>query len=199
MTLVLTFSSNGCGLSYQRIIETAADVAPVVQKTAVPSKSASLARRSEEEPESDDKPGQFRRVRIRCRQRARNKNSQGEAELETLEPRRETIRCVCGARDDFTQVWNVFNYPAVAAVAALQEAWLIRCIDCKVWQHRSCVGAGNGSDPPGGFYCERCSMGFAVQGTPHIHTIQTIRSRASQHADASPIFDARDRILVGTI
>lgn len=120
-----------------------ADVAPVVRKTGAPFKQPLLKRRREEDSESDDEPRQFRRVRIRCRQRTRRPISQAEAEFETLDPGKEIIKCVCGIRD-------------YAPSAGSIRSWLIQCVECKVWQHRSCVGTANGNDPPKGFYCERC-------------------------------------------
>lgn len=133
----------GCGLWYQRVVETMADVAPVVRKTGAPVKQTLLKRRREEDSESDDEPRQFRRVRIRCRQRTRRPISQAEAEFETLNPGKEIVNCVCGTRD-------------YASSARSIRSWLIQCVECKVWQHRSCVGTANGNDPPKGFYCERC-------------------------------------------
>lgn len=73
---MLTVSSNGCGLLYQRIVETAADVTPIVPKNAAPIKRPSLKRRRIEDSDTDDEPGQFRRVRMRCRRGARKQNSQ---------------------------------------------------------------------------------------------------------------------------
>ena len=126
---------------------------PVLQKTAEPMKGPSLKRLQEESSESDDEPRQFRRVRIRCRQRARKKSSTGEAESETLEFGDETIRCICGAQFNLGIIGNSSEH---APPRRPITAWLIQCGDCKVWQHRSCVGTANGSDPPEGYYCERC-------------------------------------------
>ena len=68
---MLSAHSNGCGLWYQRIVETAVDVPPP-GKTAVSSELPCLKRQREADSEDDDDgPRQFRRVRIRCRQRAR--------------------------------------------------------------------------------------------------------------------------------
>lgn len=152
---------NGCGLWYQRIVETIADVAPVVPKTDLPIKRPCLKRRREEEPESDDEPRQFRRVRIRCRQRAKNQDSQDEAEFEALRSGEEMIRCICGTHDDLGLLGNNLHY---APSARKIRAWLIQCGDCKAWQHRSCVGTANGNNPPGGFYCEQCSRVKPVDG-----------------------------------
>ena len=65
---MLIARSNGCGLWYQRIAETAVDVLP----NPPPGKTACLKRQREVDSEDDDdEPRQFRRVRIRCRQPAR--------------------------------------------------------------------------------------------------------------------------------
>lgn len=135
-----------------------ADVAPVVQKTAVPFKQPSLKRRREEESEIDDEPRHFRRVRMRCRQPATKQNGQDEAEFENLKSGEEIIRCVCGTQADLGLLGND---PDRGPSVRTTTAWLIQCRDCKIWQHRSCVGTANGTNPPGGFYCERCSRGFS--------------------------------------
>lgn len=129
-------------------METIADASPVVQKTAIISKQPNLKRKREVDSENDDEPRQFRRVRMKCRQRARNQDGQDEAEPEALSNFGEgTIRCICGAQN---------HYPIHSLSASTANTWLIQCIDCKDWQHRSCVGTANGNDPPSGYYCELC-------------------------------------------
>ena len=135
-----------------------ADAAPVVMKTPTPGQRPSPKRRREEDSESEDEPRHFRRVRIRCRQRATNQSRSHEAEFETLISGEQTIRCICGAQNDLKSPANNIS------------AWLIQCGDCKVWQHRSCVGTANGSDPPGGFYCERCPRASPYDLTKHEKT-----------------------------
>ena len=138
------------------------DVFPVVEKSAAPSKRPSVKRQREADSESDDEPRQFRRVRIRCRQRAKKEGSQDGAEFETLpKPRRRTMRCICGERDDLGLPENNSDYAPSARTA---RTWLIQCVDCKVWQHRSCVGTANGNDPLGGWYCERCPKVKLIKG-----------------------------------
>ena len=129
-------------------METIVHPSPVVQKTAIIPKQPNLKRQREVDPEDDDEPRHFRRVRMKCRQRARNQDGQDEAESEALLNLDEgTIRCFCGVQ----------NYYLVHLLSASQAStWLIQCIECKVWQHRSCVGAANGNDPPSGYYCEQC-------------------------------------------
>ena len=151
---MLTAGSNGCGLWYQRVVETAVDLSPVVEKTVVPSKRSSAKRRREADLESDDEPRHFRRVRIRCRQRAREEARQDRAESDTLSvPGGGTIRCVCGAQDDLRQLEDS---PYSALSARTVRTWLIQCVDCRDWQHRSCVGTANGNDPPA-YCCARCT------------------------------------------
>ncbi len=158
---MLTASSNGCGLWYQRVWETAVDLSPVVEKIVVPSKRPSAKRRREADLESDDEPRHFRRVRIRCRQRAREEGRQDGAEFDTLSiPGGGTIRCVCGAQDDLGQLED---NPNSAPSARTARTWLIQCVDCRDWQHRSCVGTANGNDPPA-YYCERCTQVKPVDG-----------------------------------
>ena len=150
---VLIIRSNRCDLEYQRIVETTADVAPIMQKAAVPVQRPSIKRQREEESESDDEPSQFRRVRIKCRQRARKQRSAGEAGLEAFESGEETIRCICGTQHDF----GLCEENSILATSTRTiGAWLIQCGACNVWQHRSCVGTANGRKPVGGFYCEHC-------------------------------------------
>lgn len=123
-------------------------MAPAVQKKAGPHKPPSPGSRQDEDPESaDDEPRQFRRVRIRCRQ--------GGRETMTITITM-TIRCICGAQHNDSRLlpWHALNDPTFARS---NQAWLIQCGECKAWQHRSCVGAENGYDPPAGFYCERCT------------------------------------------
>lgn len=130
-----------------------ADVAPIVQETDVPIQRPSSKRQREEDSESDDEPRQFRRVRVRCCQRAERQSGRDDADVEALKSGQEIIRCVCGTQDDLELLENDSDdAPSVRRV----RAWLIQCGDCKVWQHRSCVGTANGKDPTGGFYCERC-------------------------------------------
>lgn len=152
---ILTAISNRCGLSYQRIVETIADASPFGQRTAIAPKEPILKRKREVDSENDDEPRHFRRVRMKCRQRARNQNGQGEAESKTLSVSGEgTIRCVCGAQDDYA------DHSLSASTASI---WLIQCLDCNAWQHRSCVGTANGNDPPSGYYCEQCrSVGLGL-------------------------------------
>lgn len=139
---------NRCGLWYQRIVETTAHVAPVVHKIASPVRGPILKRRREEDSESDDEERQFRRVRIRCQK------NRDEAKREMFESGGKMIRCICGTQDVVGMLWDTSDY---LLFATANQAWLIRCVVCKVWQHRSCVGAENGNDPLGGFNCERCS------------------------------------------
>ena len=162
---MLTVSSNGCGLWYQRLVETAANVTPVVQKTTAPIKRPYLKRRRAEDSEGDDEPRQFRRVRMRCRQRARKQNSQDEVGFETLRSGDEIIRCICGTQDDLGLLAN--NYDSAHSARTI-SSWLTQCIDCKAWQHRSCVGTANGNDPLGGFYCEQCSKVKPIDGLEYI-------------------------------
>ena len=134
-------------------METIADVSPAVQKTAVPSKQPILKRQREVDSENDDEPRQFRRVRMRCRQQARKEDCQDEAESEALSGfGKGTIRCICGAQD----TRRAGDYSDRSLSAGVAGNWLIQCIDCKVWQHRSCVGAANGNDPRSGYHCEQC-------------------------------------------
>ena len=137
---MLIIHSNRCALEYQRIVETTADVAPVMQKSAVLVQRPSIKRQREEDSASDDEPSQFRRVRIKCRQRARKQRSAGEAVIEASKPGEETLRCICGTQHGLT-------------TAAFLAHWLIQCLQCNVWQHRSCVGFANGKK---GFYCGHC-------------------------------------------
>ena len=118
-----------------------ADVSPAVEMTAVPSKRQYLKRQREADSEDDDEPRHFRRVRIRCRQRT-SLSVSGDG----------TLRCVCGAQENLGE-----NRPDSAPLARLATTWLIQCVHCKFWQHRSCVGTANGNDPPRGYYCEQCS------------------------------------------
>ena len=122
-------------------------------KTATPVGGPFLKRRREEDSESENELRQFRRVRIRCRQQARKQSKRDEAQRELLESGGKLIRCVCGTQDVGMR-WDTSDY---LLFATANQAWLIRCAVCKVWQHRSCVGAENGNEPPGGFCCERCS------------------------------------------
>ena len=152
---ILTTSSNRCGLSYQQIVETIANASPVVQKTAIIPKQLNLKRQREVDSENDDEPRHFRRVRMKCRQRARNRDGQDEAESEALLNLDEgTISCVCGAQS---------HYSVHSLSANTASACFIQCIDCKVWQHRSCVGTANGNDPPSGYYCPRCQGMMLVE------------------------------------
>ena len=143
---MLIASSNRCGLSYQRIVETIGyDASPAVPKTAITSKHPTVKRKREVGSESDDEPRHFRRVRMKCRQQARKEDCQDEAECEALSEFGErTVRCICGAQ----------HY--VRENIASTRTWLIQCIRCKNWEHRSCVGTANGNDPPNGYYCEEC-------------------------------------------
>ena len=135
---ILTASSNGCGLWYQRIVEIMPDVSPVVEKTAASSKRSSLKRQREADSESDDEPRQFRRVHIRCRQRAKKGGSQDGAGFETLSKSgTRTIRCICGERVDLGLLENGSDHAPSPKTAG---TWLIQCVNCKAWQHRSCVG-----------------------------------------------------------
>ena len=130
------------------------DVSPVVERTAASSKRPSVKRQREADSESDDEPRQFRRVHIRCRQRAKKEGSQDGAEFDTLSKSgTRMIRCVCGERDDSELLENASDHSPSARTAG---TWLIQCVDCKFWQHRSCVGAANGNDPLGGWYCGQC-------------------------------------------
>ena len=140
LSLLLIIRSDRCALEYQRIVEITADVAPTMQKAAVPVQRQSMKRQLEEESESDDEPSQFRRVRIKCRQRARKQRSAGEVVIEAFKSGEETLRCVCGTQHGLTS-------------AALMADWLVPCNSCNVWQHRSCVGFANGKE---GFYCGHC-------------------------------------------
>ena len=138
------------------------DVSPVVEKTAASSKRSSLKRQREADSESDDEPRQFRRVHIRCRQRAKKWGSQDGAGFETLSKSgTRTIRCICGERDDLGLLENASDHAPPTRTA---ETWLIQCVNCKVWQHRSCVGTANGNDPSGGWYCEQCSKVKPIHG-----------------------------------
>ena len=147
---MLIASSNRCGLSYQRVVETIADTS-VVQKPAVPFKRASSKRKQGTGSGSDDEPRHFRRVRMKCRQRARNQDRQDEAGSEALSDL--GIRCICGAKDT-VRLLGDYSDPSLSV--SMASTWLIQCIDCKVWQHRSCVGTANGNDPPSGYHCEQC-------------------------------------------
>ena len=73
---ILTAISNGCGVSYQRIVEIIADASPFGHRTTIAPKQPILERKREEDSENDDEPRHFRRVRIKCRERARNQNGQ---------------------------------------------------------------------------------------------------------------------------
>ncbi len=121
-----------------------ADAAPVVQKADIPINGSSLKRRREEDSQSDeesaDEPRHFRRVRIRC-QRAKNKSTEDKPEFKALVSEDGVMRCVCGAQDDLRQLRSH------ASSARPIRSWLIQCGDCKIWQHRSCVGFGNRKDP----------------------------------------------------
>lgn len=149
---MLTASSKGCGLSYQRIVDTIiADVAPSIKMPALPSELPCPKRQREADSESDDEPRQFRRVRIRCLRRAEKQGCQDEAKFENLsEPGWETVRCICGTQSNL----RLPEYTSHGARPT--RMWLIQCVDCKVLQHRSCVGTANGYDPPGGYYCGEC-------------------------------------------
>lgn len=141
---MLIASSKGCGLFYQRIVETVVDEPSVVEKTPVPLERPRPKGQQEADSQSDDEPRQFRRVRLRCLQQAENQGFPDEAESGTLsESGWGTIKCICGHIDHAQSVREA-------------RTWLIQCVDCKVWQHRSCVGTANGYDPPGGYYCEEC-------------------------------------------
>lgn len=124
-----------------------ADVASVVQKADIPINGSSLKRRREENSESDDEsadePRHFRRVRIRC-QRAEKQSTEDKTEFETPVSGDVVIRCICGAQDDLLRLRNKSGH---ASSARPIRSWLIQCGKCKVWQHRSCVGFGNGKDP----------------------------------------------------
>lgn len=138
------------------------DVSPVVEKTAASSKRPSVKRQGEADSESDDEPRQFRRVHIRCRQQAKKEGSQEKADFDTLsKSETRTIRCVCGERDELGLLENASDHAPSARTA---EMWLIQCVDCKFWQHRSCVGTANGNDPLGGWYCEQCSKVKPIHG-----------------------------------
>ena len=133
-------------------METIADGSPVIQKTATTSKQPILKRQREVDSENDDEPRQFRRVRMKCRQQARNQDCHDKVMSETL-LRRGTIRCICGAQDKVTTLEDNSDHSLSTSISS---TWLIQCIDCKVWQHRSCVGTANGNDPTSGYYCEQC-------------------------------------------
>ena len=163
-------------------METIADTSPVVQKTAITSKPPILKRQREVDSENDDEPRHFRRVRMKCRQRARNQDGQDEAESEALSDfGEETIRCICGAQDNVRTRGDYSDYLLSANMAS---NLLIQCIDCKVWQHRSCVGAANGNDPPRGYYCEQCQRENYMspdQSTCHLHGLKLFqRARGSR-------------------
>ena len=157
---MLTASSDRCGLSYQRIVETISDVSPIENKTAVPTKQPSLKRQREIDSESDDEPRHFRRVRMRCHQRARKQGCQSKAEYKApSEYEMGTIRCVCGAHDNLGLLEDDSED---AQPVRMANTWLIQCVNCKFWQHRSCVGAANGNDPCGGYYyCSSCPLPFS--------------------------------------
>ena len=170
---ILTASSSSCGLSYQRIVETITDGSPVVPKTAITPKQPILKRQQEVDSENDDEPKHFRRVRMKCRQRARNRDGQDEKESKALSDLgEETIRCICGAQDDYS------NHLLSASIPSL---WLIQCIDCKVWQHRSCVGTANGNDPSSGYYCERCPRLNRMRNRPQ--RMSRMRKRYLQYCE----------------
>lgn len=135
-----------------------ADAAPCVTNFPARSQRPSPERPREEDSESEDEPRQFRRVRIRCRQQARKQSSAGGTESGTLKSGSKRIRCICGVQKDLDLPGNDSDYePSATPISA----WLIQCRDCKFWQHRSCIGAENGNDPLGGFYCEQCPrLGF---------------------------------------
>ena len=149
---MLTASSNRCGLSYQRIMETIADGSPIVQKIAITPKQPVSKRQREEDSENDDEPKHFRRVRMKCRQRAGKKDCQENAKFETI-LQRGWIRCICGAQDKVRTLEDNSDH---SLSTGIPSTWLIQCINCKVWQHRSCVGTANGNDPLSGYYCEQC-------------------------------------------
>ena len=132
-------------------METIVDTS-MVQKAALPSKRASSKRKQGTGSGSDDEPRHFRRVRMKCRQRARNQDRQHEAESEGLSD--FGIRCICGAKDT-VRLLGDYSDPSLS-VSMASTTWLIQCIGCKVWQHRSCVGTANGNDPPSGYHCEQC-------------------------------------------
>ena len=149
---MLTASSGGCGVSYQRIVETIADVPSVVENTSVPLKRPCSEGQREtdlesvDDHESVDEPRQFRRVRIRCREGARNDGCQDETKS-------GTIRCICGAQESLGLPEYISDDARSSRKAII---WLIQCVGCNVWQHRSCVETANGNDPPGGYYCGQC-------------------------------------------
>ena len=144
-------SSKGCGLSYQRIVETVVDGPSVVERTPVPYERPRPKGQQEADSQSDDEPRQFRRVRLRCLQQAEKQGYQDGAESETLsDSGLGTIRCICGTQNNLV----LPEYTSDDARPA--RMWLIQCVGCKVWQHRSCVGTANGYDPPGSYYCEEC-------------------------------------------
>ena len=135
-------------------METIADASPAVQMTAMTFKQPILKRQREIDSENDDEPRHFRRVRMKCRQQARKEDCQDEAESEALfEFAEGTIRCICGAQN---KVRRVGDYADRSLSASVASNWLIQCLFCKVWQHRSCVGAANGNDPRSGYHCEQC-------------------------------------------
>lgn len=149
---MLITSSKGCGLSYQRIVDTVVDGPSIVKKTPVPFERPRPKGQQEADSQSDDEPRQFRRVRLRCLQQAEKQGCPDEAESESVsEPGWGTVKCICGHID-------------YAQSAREARTWLIQCVDCKVWQHRSCVGTANGYDPPGGYYCEECRGVKPVDG-----------------------------------
>ena len=147
---LLTANSRGCGISYQRIVETTTDVAPVapvVEQTAVSSTQPSSKRKREAEPEDDDEPRHFRRVRVKCHLRARKESHQSTPEVDSSSEFEEgMMMCICGMQG---------KNPSTFAPSP--DARLVQCVACKIWQHRSCVGTANGSDPAGGWYCGQCS------------------------------------------
>ena len=95
--------------------------------------------------------------------RARKGGRQDEAESEFLPNSGVgTVRCICGAQDKLRQASR--KNARFAGATETARSWLIQCVGCQIWQHRSCVGTTNGNDPPGGYHCERCRKVNPVDG-----------------------------------
>ena len=155
---------------------------PRPEKTAaIPSEMPPLQRRREadSEDDGDDEPRLFRRVRIKCRQRAKKTTYQRRVEISPLF---ETfaLRCVCGARDDLRLLESETNFDLSP------RALLIQCVNCKAWQHRSCVGAANGKTPPGGWLCGQCSKIVAMDNRDSLENTADVWKYFQSHQRPIP-------------
>ena len=144
---MLIVSSKGCGLLYQRLLETMTETASILPRSKVATTVPLLKRRRDEDDENDDEPKQFRRVRIKCRRVPRTRGSQDNAKQETLKSGEQMIRCVGAANDNDPE--GGFHCGQCSKV---EEKYTIKCIcdsdtddgntvycePCDTWQHVRC-------------------------------------------------------------